>query len=209
MKKILTQILFLTLLPLAVAFAVTPTSKEFALESLKKFSTAGHHKSKGINMVLSYPSSWSAEEGERPNIVQRFFSEGGRGLEGAFIVTKKLELPLGTVLSENDLTEFFTAVEMKTMLPPGAKFIHAKATKIEGLPAGILEYSLSQERAGFTFESQFISYTFIYGVTMVQLGFMVSAGQNTSPVVLARRMDEFKPLFFLMANSIVLQDKWK
>jgi hypothetical protein len=209
MKKILIQIVVLTLFPFALAFAVTPTAKEFALGSLKKFSTVGHPKSKGINMVLSYPNSWLAEEGERPNIVQRFFSDGGRGLEAAFVITKKLELPSGIVFSENDLTELFTATELKTMIPPGAAFIQARATKIEGLPAGIIEYSMRQERAGVTLDGQYISYMFIYGSTMVNLQFMVTLGQTTSPVVLARKMDEFRPLFFLIANSIVLPDKWK
>lgn len=209
MKKILTLIFLLTLLPVTVAFAVTPAVKEFTSGNRTKFSTAGHLKSKGINMVLSYPNSWLAQEGERPNIVQKFFSEGGRGLEAALIITKKLELPPGTVISENDLKEFFTPAEMKTMVPPGARFIQAKPTKIEGIPAGILEYSMRQERAGLTIDIQVISYIFIYGTTMVQLPCTVSTDQATTPAVLARKMDDFRPLFFLMANSIVLQDKWK
>ena len=98
---------------------------------------------------------------------------------------------------------------MKDMVPPGAKIIQEKPTKIEGLPAGILEYSMRQERAGLTIDSQFISYIFIYGTTMVQLQCMVTTGQSSTPAALARKMDEFKPLFFLMANSIVLQDRWK
>lgn len=98
---------------------------------------------------------------------------------------------------------------MKGIVPQGATFIQAKPTEIEGLPAGILEYSMRQERAGVTINSQFISYIFIYGTTMVQLQCMVGTGQISSSAALARRMDEFKPLFLLMANSIVLQDRWK
>ena len=204
-------ILLFALLPVTVAFAVTPAVKEFTSGNRTKFSTAGHPKSKGINMVLSYPNSWQAQEGERPNIVQKFFSEGGRGLEGALIITKKLKLPPGTAISENDLKAFFTPAEMKDMVPPGGKFIQAKPTKIEGIPAGILEYSVRAERAGLTIDTQVISYIFIYGTTMVQLqcAVTVSTGQATTPAVLVRKMDDFKPLFLLMANSIVLQDKWK
>ena len=210
MGKILTLILLIALLPVNGAFAVTPAAKEFISGNRTKFSTAGHPKSKGINMALSYPNSWLAQEGERPNIVQKFFSEGGRGLEGALIMNKKLELPPGTVMSENDLKDFFTPAEMKTMVPPGAKFIQAKPTAIEGIPAGILEFSMRQERAGLTIDMQFITYSFIYGTTMVQLQCMVSTGiAGTPPAVLARKMADFKPIFFLMANSIVLQDKWK
>lgn len=209
MKRILTIIFLMALLIGNMALAVTPAVKEFTAGNRTKFSTAGHPKSKGINMVLSYPNSWLANEGERPNIVQKFVSDGGRGLEMALIITNTLPLPAGTVISENELKEFFTPTEMKGMFPPGATFIHAKPTKIEGLPAGILEYSMRQERAGITIDSQFISYIFIYGTTMVQLQCMVTTGQPTTPAVLARKMDNFKPLFFLMANSIVLQGKWK
>lgn len=209
MKRILTLTLLLALLSGPVAFAGTPIAKEFTSGNRTKFSTAGHPKSKGLDMVLSYPNSWSAQEGERPNIVQKFFSEGGRGLEGALIITKNLPLPPGTVISEDELKELFAPAEMKAMLPRGANFIQARRTKIEGIPAGVLEYSMRQERAGLTFDSQFISYMFIYGTTLVQLQCMVTAGQPTSSVVLARKMDDFKPLFFLMANSIVLRDKWK
>ncbi len=209
MKKILALILLFAFFPVTVAFAVTPAAKEFTSGNRTKFSTVGHPKSKVINMTLSYPNSWLAQEGERPNIVQKFFSEGGRGLEGALIIAKSLPLPPGTVISENELKEFFTPAEMKTMVPPGAKFINAKPTKIEAIPAGILEYSMRQERAGLTFDIQFISYIFIYGTTMVQLQCMVSTGQATSPTVLARKMEDFKPLFFLIANSIVLNNKWK
>ena len=91
-------------------------------------------------------------------------------------MNKKLELPPGTVMSENDLKDFFTPAEMKTMVPPGAKFIQAKPTAIEGIPAGILEFSMRQERAGLTIDMQFITYSFIYGTTMVQLQCMVSTG---------------------------------
>ncbi len=97
---------------------------------------------------------------------------------------------------------------MRDSLPEGAVFIAAKPTKIEGLPAGILEYSWRQERLGITVDSQFISYSFIYGTTMVQLVCAIGA-ESTTPAALARHMQELKPLFFLMANSIVLQDKWK
>ncbi|MDP1948575.1 MAG: hypothetical protein Q8L77_13850 [Nitrospirota bacterium] len=192
-----------------MTLAVTPDAKEFTTGNLTKFSTAGHPKSKGVNMVLSYPNSWLAKEGERPNIVQKFVSDGGRGLEMALIITKTIPVPAGTVISESELIEFFTPAEMKGMVPPDATFIHAKPTKIEGLPAGILEFSMRLERAGKTTDGQFISYIFIYGTTMVQLQCGISTDEPTTPGVLARQMDNFKPLFFLMANSIVLQDKWK
>jgi hypothetical protein len=208
MKHTAAILFLLAVLPSNMALAVTPAVKEFTTGNRTKFSTDAHPKSKGINMVLSYPNSWLAMEGERPNIVQKVVSDGGKGLEMALIITKTIPFPAGTEISESELIEFFTPAEMKGMVPPGATFIHAKPTKIEGLPAGILEYSMRQERAGISIDAQIISYIFIYGTTMVQLQCIVSTGQLTTPAVLARKMDDFKPLFSLIANSIVLRDRW-
>ena len=160
-------------------------------------------------MTLSYPKSWKAMEGERPHIVQKFVSKGGKGLEMALIITKPLPLPSGTVISEKELKEFFSPTELRGMLPPGATFVDAKPTRIEGLPAGILEYTMRQERAGKAVGVRTIAYTFIDGTNLVQLQCMVSAGKLSAPTALARRMAEFSQLFFLMANSIVLQNSYK
>jgi hypothetical protein len=209
MKEILMLVLLTAILQATAALAATPVESEFTSGSRTKFSTANHQKSNGINMVLSYPNSWLAEEGERPHIVQKFVSEGGRGLEMVSIIITDLNLPPGTVISQNELKEFFTPSEMAGMVPPGAKFIQAASTEIEATPAGILEYSMHQETAGLTINSQFVSYNFIYGGTMIQLQCSVSIGQAQSHVELARKMNEFKPIFFLLANSIVLENKWK
>ncbi|MCR4304652.1 MAG: hypothetical protein NUV63_10590 [Gallionella sp.] len=209
MKRILTLIFFLALFPGNMALAVTPAVKEFTAGNRIKFSTADHPKSKGINMTLYYPSSWLAREGERPNIVQKFSHQNGQWYESVLIYIKTLPLPVGKVLSESELKEYFTPREMKDSLPEGSVFIAAKPTKIEGLPAGILEFSLRQEKLGLSFDVQYVVYSFIYGNTMVQFVCGVSSAKPTTPAAVANHMEEFKPLFFLMANSIVLQDKWK
>jgi len=174
-------------------------AREFLDGNRTTFSTQNHPKAKGVHFTIAYPISWTAQEGERPNIVQKFVSRGGRGLAMAVIVTKTLPLPAGTTLTEADLNEFFTPTELKDMLPEGAKFINSKKTEIEGLPAGILEYSMRGERAGIAIDMQVISYTFIHHSTMVQLQCAVSG---------EAAMATFKTLFALMANSIVIPDRW-
>lgn len=209
MKRIAAILVLQAFLFSNMALAITPAVKEFVAGNRANFSTAAHPKSNGVNMVLSYPNTWLAMEGERPHIVQKFVSDGGKGLEMATIVANTLPVPAGTVISENELREIFMPAEIKGMMPSGATFIDAKSTSIEGLPAGILEYSVRQDRAGIPINARFISYVFIYGTTMVQLQCSVSTGQLAPLAVLARKMDDFKPLFSLIANSIVLQDRWK
>lgn len=209
MNRIVTILFCLIFLPNSVVHAVTPDVKEFTDGNRMKFSTSGHPKSKGLNMTISYPRNWKAMEGERPHIVQKFVSKGGNGMEMALIMTKPLPIPSGTIISDNELKEFFSPAEMRDLVPPGATFIAAKPTQIEGLPAGILEYTMRGERAGEAVDFRTIVYTFIYGTNLVQLQCMVSTGRLSTSTALARRMAEFNQLFFLMTNSIVLQDRYR
>jgi hypothetical protein len=189
--------------------AAIPDAQEILTGKHFKFSTAGHPKSKGINMLVSYPASWKAMESDRPNIVQKFVSNDGRGLEMAMIITKSLPLPKGTIIPDEQLKSHFTIDELKKGVPSGYQFISASATTIDNIPGGVLEYSMKQDRAGRTVSGQFITYTFIYGTTLVQFQGAVGSNASASDGSLDNRMAEFKELFFLMANSIVLPDQYK
>lgn len=197
----------LILLPSPLLAQAADPAREFLEGSHTTFSTKGHAKAKGVNLTITYPNSWAAAEGERPNIVQKFVSEGGRGLEMAMISTKELPLPPGTVLTTEDLNELFAPTELRQMLPSGAIFVDARSTQIEAEPAGILEYTMRADRAGMTILIHAWTLNFLSGNTLVQVHFQVG-GPATSERDVARRMAAFKPLFTLMANSIVLPDKW-
>ena len=200
-------IAFLVLLPSSSLAQDADPAREFLDGNYTTFSTQGHPKAKGVHFTIAYPNSWAAEEGIRPNIIQKFTSEGGRGLDSAMIWAGALPFPAGTTFTDAELKEFFTSTELRDIVPEGAKFINAKQTRIEGLPAGILEYSLRGERAGMVIDTQVIFYIFIHRSTMVQLQCAVS-GVADAQENISRRMAALKPLFTLMANSIVIPDKW-
>ncbi len=198
----------LMLLSMDTLSARTPGPEaEFLAGNRTIFGTSGHSKAKGVSLTIAYPNSWAAVEGDRPNIVQKFVSQGGRGLETVMIVTKELSLPKGMVLSNKDRKELLSPSELRGMLPAEAKAIEALSTEIEGEPAGVLEYSVRGERAGVTLSTHGRVLAFFSANTLVQVHFQV-AGPASSEGEVARRMAIFKPLFALMANSIVLQDKW-
>ena len=181
-------------------------AREFLDGYRATFSTLGHPKAKGVNLTIAYPSSWMAKEGERPNVVQKFVSEGGRGMEMFLIITKALPVPEGTVITIAELRDIFGSPELRESVPPGAVLIDARETTIEAMPAGILEYRQIENRAGISVEIQVISYIFVQGTTLVQV--MCSVGQLPSRRDLSLRMDSYRPLFSLIANSIVLPDRW-
>lgn len=199
---------FIVLLqPSHVLAQAAEPAREFLEGNRTTFSTKGHPKAKGVNFTIVYPKSWAAEEGERPNVVQKFVSEGGHGREMATILTKELPLPPGTVVTNEDMKELFAPSELRGMLPDGAVFVDARSTEIEATPAGILEYTIRVDRAGVTALLHAWSLVFLSGSTIVQVQFTVG-GPAGAERDAARRMATFKPLFTLMANSIVIPDKW-
>lgn len=189
----------------AMAWAQTDAIREFASGQKTKFSTDGHPKAKGVRLSLYYPNSWTAKEGERPNIVQKFVSTRGRGVEMAVLITKSL--PPDLEYSAQELREFFAPDNLKDMVPDGALFLAATSTKIETLPAGILDFVVNEQRAGMTVSMRTASLIFIEKNTMVQFQFSVGGTASTLQE-LEDRMTLLRPLFTLMSNSIILEDMW-
>lgn len=168
------------------------------------FGTDGHAKANGVNLTLKYPSDWGRHEGERPHIVQKFISKDERAY--AIILVQDLGEPDVVSLSREDIESFFEPQELRTMVPDGMQFINAQRTQIEGLPAGILEYTANVQRAGLSADLRVWSLIFIERTSMVQLQFAVTgpAGSDTSGMMI-----KYKPIFLQIANSVILPDKWK
>jgi hypothetical protein len=125
-SRALSALLIVLFLPGPVFAQAADPAREFLDGHRATFSTMGHPKAKGVVFTIAYPLSWAAKEGERPNIVQRFISEHGHGLEMALILTKQLSLPADSVLTYQDLRELFDVGILRGMLPPGATYIGAK-----------------------------------------------------------------------------------
>lgn len=77
-------------------------------EDSRVFRTQGHPKAKGVDFQVRYPASWRPAEGERPNIIQKFVSENGRGLESIMLVVKDIPLPEDYKPTKRELDEFFS-----------------------------------------------------------------------------------------------------
>lgn len=126
----------------------------------------------------------------------------------AMIITKALPVPAGTKVTTEDTAELISPKELQGSVPTNGRFINAKATKIEGEPAGILEYDAPFERAGMTAHIHVVALTFFQGATMIQVQFQIGGPAGTSDDI-ATRAATYRPLFDQMMNSIVFDDKWK
>lgn len=191
----------------AEAVAQPAALQEFFRGEKETFSTQGHPKAKGVNLRISYPRSWAAMEGERPNIVQKFVSEDGRGLEMAMIITRAIPAAEAAEISREAHGDFFAPSSLMDLVPEGAALISAERTEIEGLPAGSVEYSMEVERAGMKLFTRTWMLIFLSGDTLVSAMFSISDTATNKDGV-PTRMESIRPLFFQMANSIVLPDLW-
>lgn len=196
--------MLICLFGIAQGFCVDPAVKDFVDGKKTLYSTLGHAKSKGVNFTMCYPNSWVAKEGDRPNVVQKFISDGGKGNVLGMIITK----PLPASLTEDQQKSLFTEEALKDSVPDGATVISLKPTKIEGSPAGIMEYTQRAERAGNVFDVHSIIYTFCRGSTLVTLNFQVG-GTPDNAAAQKEKLEQSRPLFTLMASSIIFPDKWK
>jgi hypothetical protein len=191
---------------IATAQAAQSPVAEFANGSVVRFSTRGHVKSKGAVFSMKVPKSWASLEGERPNIVQKFVSENGKGLEMAMIATKSI--PSDVPFSKQDIRDILSADGQREMLPDGATFIAARSSLIEAEPAGVMEYTMRMQRADYDIHMHVLSLTFFQDRTMVQVQFQIG-GLPEQRATVERKFVAFRPLFQLMMNSIVFDDKWK
>jgi hypothetical protein len=169
------------------------------------YSTKGHPKAKGINLNIKRPKSWIALDGDRPNIVQKFQSEKGKGRELVTVLIKYLP----STPSQETVRKLFSPDHLKKMIPPGGKVFTANSTMIDGEIAGISEYGLAIDVAGVVLKSRTIQINVIQKDILIQIDFSVNGGPDSSEKELAAQMDVFRPLFQWMGRSIVFPDKWK
>ncbi len=199
---------YLVLFPSQVFAQLETEVEQFTSGGRFVFSTKGHRKSKGVNFEISYPVTWAAKEGERPNIVQKFVSERGKGLEMVLIQTKDLKIPKDVSFTNDDISEFFESDWSSVFSNSDMSIIYMTSTKIEGTPAAMVEYKMKGERLGLDATTHSI------GLYFFQNRILVSVVCSTIDLINGNHIDSasfdaYRKLFFLILNSIVFPDKWK
>ena len=189
---------------LTYQFIDTP-EKEFLKGYVKTYSTKGHPKSKGVTINSKLPLSWKQQEGDRPNIIQKFVSENGSGQEIVLFMVKDLELPSGYKITQSELDDFFVESELREMIAEGSEFISAKRISLDNHTGGQIIYKTVQERLDFTITMQSVQFITIYNGKMIFLQCMVSAEPDEN---LTERFDLFLPIFRQIANSMILMDQY-
>lgn len=172
------------------------------------FRTKGHPKAKGVDFQIRYPISWRPNEGERPNIIQKFTSKNGRGLEMFLIMVKDIPLPPGYILTQKDLYEFFVESELRGMVPDGGKFISAKPVVLDNHKGAMILFDQSVQRLDLTLTMRNLHFITIRGNKMIFIQCMIFVTPNKESN-LQEKFSRFEPLFKMIANSFVIQEQYK
>lgn len=180
--------------------------REFTSGYVRQYTTAGHPKSEGLTLQARLPASWLKKEGNRPNVVNSFVSNNGKGDEMILFMVRDLGLPRNYKLSELELREFYTETELKHMIPEGAVFIAAKPIKLDGNLGGQIIYSMRAQALDEQFNTQFVWFFTIHNNKMIMMQGAVHAADDED---IESRFRLFFPLFRIVATSMVLVDKYR
>lgn len=84
------------------------------------FSSQGLSKAKGLNVTIKTPKSWQEQEADRPNIVKKWISQNGTGLDTIMLVVKN---SFDSEISLNDVEELYTMGEIYEVAPKGMSVV--------------------------------------------------------------------------------------
>lgn len=184
--------------------------KEFANGYTYSFNTKGHKKSKNTELIITLPKSWTSQEGKQPNVIQLFTSDCGNGFSSVSLMTA--EMPY----SNEDLAnlsfeqidkiykeDVFSEEYAKNFIQ--GKLISYKPISIAGRAGFLVVSEVTQEKMGMNIKMRNSTYVF-HDITYLHI---INCGIGTG--ILTENLEETAimtdPLFFMIANSIVVPKK--
>lgn len=183
--------------------------REFSGGYVVRFQTDGNGKSKGTRLGISVPKSWQSKEGNRPNIVQEFLSENGRGNVSVVLLVKSFPPALAKQLtSEQSTLEFLSQSSMTNSIPTSGRLVGYTLQKLDGLHAAVMEFVVTEQRLDSRYRMHAISYTLVCGENMVTITMSTFGLASESEAETARRFQKFRPLFRAIANSFSYNNQY-
>jgi hypothetical protein len=176
---------------------------EFATGYTGTFASKGHSKAKGVELTVRYPLSWKQLEADRPNIVQKWTSDGGYGTDIFMVQIRKFpSLP-----TPQESAEFFTESFAKEMFEDGGKTLSYITGRLEKLPLGIVHFTQTTKRLDVTVETRGVFYYLILDDAFIALQFMcyTPGGAEAKEA----RIKQLEPLIKSIMNSLFLPTNYK
>lgn len=171
----------------------------------KEYSTRGHPKSEGVDLSIKYPASWTAEEGRRPNIVQKFTGESRHGTTMATILVREFPTDLSSDASASDFDKAILALDREEMygsIFPSAKVIETGKVRLAGEPAIWGRYQAVVNRAGRKIDYDGLTFTMARHSNMVQITYAAGRPLGSNSAGAQAIFEHHSGLFQRMTNSI-------
>jgi hypothetical protein len=181
-----------TFVTLCILLTTQPATATPATEPWPHFSTAGHPKSHGLNVTVSYPSGWKAEETKSPRAVQVF----DNGKDAAVLSIDSLNLPkiltFGKTIHDIPLSV--------TKPVPNCETVSTTETEVKGHPSLEINASCKYQLGETTIYSRMKMFHFLIEGRTVAL--TLNVGSETPE--LSERMKAVEPTFMKMLDSLEL-----
>lgn len=182
---------------------------EFISGQRSSYSSAGSAKARGIDVTFDYPLSWDGVDAKRPNTLYQVTSERGKGFEFCNLAVKHIDAGPGVPITRSEIDEAFAPSGLKALVPSGSTFLNGKRTTIDGQPGAQIQFEQEADRAGIQMRIKGVMYPFIFSNALIALTCMVGDAAETPRSRIDERYKTWFPLFQQMANSVVINSKWK
>lgn len=173
------------------------------------YSTAGNPKASGLVVTFDYPAGWSGADGRRPNTLYQVTSEKGRGLELCNLVIRGGNLVNGPDVASRDIEQLFDPKGLKDLVPQGSRFISGSRTTLDGQPGAWVQFSQETDRAGISLQLIWVMYQVYYEGRFIFFSCSVGDGGEKPRELVEARFRSTLPLFQVMANSVIIQSRWR
>lgn len=177
--------------------------KEFTSGMTRVYKTKGHSKSKGTDWQVKVPLSWKSQEGDRPNIIQKFVSDYGDG--DCMISLMVYETGYSNIEAKQIVSD---EENMKAEFARAGEVINYKQMIIDNYPGGMIELEQMVERLDIKVKVRIQQYFALKDGKMYVLHGAVASIYPEENHDIASEIAKHSSLFRLVANSIIINDQY-
>lgn len=173
------------------------------------FNSTGHSKSKGLNMSIKFPNNWTAMEGNRPNIVQKFQRNNKADIMAILLIKTD-----GQNISAKEITDAQTEDQIKLLIGDDQTLLASHTDlKIDGQSAFSTETYMVRKAennvGNITLKAYSLAYYIFYKKYFIMVTFTVSNDPDISGEDIKNKFDNFKLAFIQIINSTLILSKWE
>ena len=196
-----------TLLSFHPTFLKHP-EEEFFMDFKNIYRTKGHPKAEGLDVQIEFPKSWKKREGKRPHVVQFFRNQYGHGAVMMSLIIRALPHEIAKELTDEDIKLLFANKnEVEAMAPKGAKVLNSKSVILDNQNGAMIVFETTLQRIDLKHKMLTHQYMTMYDKKYIILS-MAARDTSGDSEGLNKIYEKHKKLFWLIANSLIIQNQY-